>query len=249
MCWVKRSNFKKIPKIYAQYVRKHYGKCYIVFDRYESASSKSIEQKRRGKRFQKCSDVNVKEDMIVTFTQEKFLSNKNNKVQLTTMLLQYFKDDGSEVINCSGDADSTVCHAALDLATTGEKEVVLITDDLDIFAMLIYHWKFEMKNIIFYQQKMLRGWNIASLFPKLDKAKDHILFVHAMTGSNTTSAPYGKGKKSFLNQIWKSNMLQSLSMMMQDIWAEQNEVGKAVVRCFVEMYTSGKNYESLTSLR
>ena len=164
------------------------------------------------------------------------------------MLSQYFKDDGNEVINCSGDADSTICHTALDLATTGEKEVVLITDDTDIFVMLIYHGKSEMKNIIFYQQKLLRGWNIASLFPRLGKVKDHILFVHVMTGCDITSAPYGKGKKSFLNQILKSKMLQSLLITMQDIWAEQNEVGEAAVRCFVEMYTSGKNDETLTSL-
>ena len=159
----------------------------------------------------------MKEDLIVPFTQEKFLSNTNNKVQLIKMLSQYLKDDGNKVINCSGDADSTICHTALDLATTGEKEVVLIADDTDIFVMLIYHWKSEMKNIIFFQQKMLRGWNIASLFPRLDKVKDHILFVHTMTGCDTTSAPYGKGKKSFLNQILKSKMLQSLSMTMQDI--------------------------------
>ena len=133
------------------------------------------------------------------------------------MLSQYLKDDGNELINCSGDADSTICHTALDLATTGEKEVVLIPDDTDIFVMLIYHWKSEMKNIILYQQKMPKGWNIASLFPRLDKVKDHILFVHAMTGCDTTSAPYGKEKKSFLNQILKSNMLQSLSVTMQDI--------------------------------
>ena len=162
----------------------------------------------------------MKEDTIIPFTPEKFLSNTNNKVQLVKKLSQYFKDDGNEVINCSGDADSTICHTALDLAATGEKSVVLVADDTDIFVMLIYHWKSEMKNIIFYQQKMLRGWNIASLFPKLDKVKDYILFVRAMTGPDTTSAPYGKGKKSFLNQILKSKILQSLSMMMQDIWAE-----------------------------
>ena len=135
----------------------------------------------------------------------KISFQKNNKVQLIKMLSQYFKDDGNEVIDCSGDADSTICHTALDLATIGEKEVVLITDDTDIFVMLIYHWKSEMKNI-FYQQKTLRGWNIASLFPRLDKEKDHILLVHAMAGCDTTSAPYGKGKKSFLNQILKSKM-------------------------------------------
>ena len=54
------------------------------------------------------------------------------------MMSQYLKDDGNEVINYSGDVDSTICHTALDLATTGEK-VVLIADDMDIFVMLIYH--------------------------------------------------------------------------------------------------------------
>ena len=70
-----------------------------------------------------------------------------------------------------------------------------------------------------------------------------------MTGCSTTSAPYRKGKKSFLNQILKSKMLQFLSMTMQDIWAEQSEVGEAAVRCFVEMYTSGKNDGTLTFLQ
>ena len=70
--------------------------------------------------------------------------------------------------------------------------------------------------------------------------KDHILFVHGMTGCDTTSAPYGKGKKSFLNQILKSKMLQFLSMTMQDIWTDQSEVWEAAVRYFVKMYTSGK---------
>ena len=138
-------------------------KCDIVFDGYESVSKKSVEQKRRGKRFQKSPDVDVKEDIIVLFTQEKFLFNTNKRIPLIKMLSQYLKDDGNEIINCSGDADSTICHTAIDVATTGEKEVVLIVDATDIFVMFIYHWKSEMKNI-FFKQKMLRGWNIASLF-------------------------------------------------------------------------------------
>ena len=80
------------------------------------------------------------------------------------MLSQYLKDDGNEIINCSGDADSTIYHTAIDVAATGEKEVVLIADVTDIFVIFIYHWKSEMKNIIFFKQKMPRGWNIASLF-------------------------------------------------------------------------------------
>ena len=79
----------------------------------------------------------MKEDIIVQFTQEKFLSNTNNKLELIKTLSQYLKGDGNEVINCSGDADSTIYHTTLDLATTGGKEVVLIAADTDIFVMLI----------------------------------------------------------------------------------------------------------------
>ena len=125
LCWLRGSNFKKIAKSYVQYVWMHYGKCYIVFDGYESASTKSVVQKQRRKRFQKCQDVDVKEDIIVPFTQIKILSNTNNKGQLIKMLSQYLKDDENKVINCSGDADSTICHTALNLATTGKMEVVL----------------------------------------------------------------------------------------------------------------------------
>ena len=84
--WVKGPNVNKIVKRYVQYVRKHYGKCYIVFDGYESASTKSVEQKRRRKRFRKCPDVDTKENIIVPFTQEKFLSNTSNKARLIKML-------------------------------------------------------------------------------------------------------------------------------------------------------------------
>ena len=61
------------------------------------------------------------------------------------MLSQYLKDDGNEIINCSGDADSTIYHTAIDVAATGEKEVVLIADVTDIFVMFFYQWKSEMK--------------------------------------------------------------------------------------------------------
>ena len=54
MCWVRGSTFQKIVTCYVQYVRKHYGKCYIVFDGYESTSTKTTEQQRRGNRFKKC---------------------------------------------------------------------------------------------------------------------------------------------------------------------------------------------------
>ena len=79
VCWVKGFNFKKIANSYIQYVRKHYGKCYIVFDGYELFSTKSVEQQRRGKRFKKCPDVNVKDEITTPFTQNNFFQKPTTK--------------------------------------------------------------------------------------------------------------------------------------------------------------------------
>lgn len=155
------------------------------------------EQLRRSNRYGKCPTVDVNEGIFVTFSQERFLSNSRNKSQLIAMLSPYSKNDGNKVINCPSDADTTICETALTLASSGEKEVTLVADDTDILVMLIYHWKLEMKDITFFQHRMRRGWKIPSLFPRLDKVKDHIHFVHAMTGCDKTLAPYSKGKKAF----------------------------------------------------
>ena len=156
-------------------------------------------QAHPGKRFQKFPDVNLKEDIVIPFTREKFLSNSNNKVQLIKMLSQYLKDDGNEFFNCSGDADSTICHTARDLATTVEKEVVLIADDIYFYrAYLSLEVRNEKYHIL--QTKNAQKLEYCILIPKARQSKNHTLFVHAMTGCDTTSAPNRKGKKSFLDQ-------------------------------------------------
>ena len=61
-------------------------------------------------------------------------------------------------------------------------------------------------------------------------------------------SPLWKEEEKIFEPNFEIKDVKSLSMEMQDIWAEQSEVGEAAVRCFVEMYTSGKNDETLTSL-
>ena len=40
VCWVKGSNFKQVVDSYVSFVRTHYGTAYIVFDGYETQSTK-----------------------------------------------------------------------------------------------------------------------------------------------------------------------------------------------------------------
>ena len=125
--------------------------------------------------------------------------------------------------------------------------VVVVADDTDIVIMLLYHWKKEMGDLIFFQERLNHGWSMKSAALRLDVEREH-LFVHAMSGCDTTSAPFGKGKASFLNLVKKSEELKEISDTMSDLWANQAEIGKASVRAFTLMY-GGKNDDTLKKLR
>lgn len=72
--------------------------------------------------------------------------------------------------------------------------------------------------------------------------------IHAFSGCDTTSAPFGKGKHNFLSLIIKNKDMQIISEIMNDAWIGQGEVGRAAVKAFQIIY-SGKNKDSLCKLR
>ena len=85
VCWVKGSNFKQVVDSYVSFVRTHYGTAYIIFNGYETQSTKRSEHIRRKGKQWKCYDVDVKEEITVSCFQEKFLSNEENKSRLITI--------------------------------------------------------------------------------------------------------------------------------------------------------------------
>ena len=77
--------------------------------------------------------------------------------------------------------------------------------------------------------------------------KHHVLFLHAWTGCDTTSAIFGQGKTSLVKKLQSSREMQKLSDIICDPWAKQDQVAEAGCDVFVKMY-GGKN-ESLNRLR
>ena len=87
VCWV---NVQK------HYGKGHYGKGHIVFDGYETQTTKSAEHLRRSENHTKCPDVEVKEEGKIAFTKERFLSNTSNKSQIIRLISRYLADNGNE---------------------------------------------------------------------------------------------------------------------------------------------------------
>ena len=134
-------------------------------------------------------------------TNEAFFSNTNNKHEFIKGLSIELKSHGIIVEQSSGDADVLIAQMALRLAKDG-KCVVVSSDDTDVFCILLYHWKPDMGDI-FFRSEDRRGqrrisqnriWNIRKVFNANESIVDHILFIHAWSGCDSTSAMYMQGK-------------------------------------------------------
>ena len=92
-------------------------------------------------------------------------------------------------------------------------------------------------------------WKIRDLNAKAGETIiSHLLFLHAWSGCDTTSATYGQGKTNLLKKIKESNDIQEISLLISQYDATAEQVSNAGIRLFVITY-GGKPEESLNNLR
>ena len=92
-------------------------------------------------------------------------------------------------------------------------------------------------------------WKIRDLVTKAHKEViSNILFLHAWSGCDTTSATYGHGKTSLLKKITSSKDLRDLSLIVSNPEATAEEVGAAGIKIFILLY-GGKASDTLNNLR
>ena len=107
---------------------------------------------------------------------------------------------GFTVRKSEGDADILIVKEAIELAQDN-KEVIVAADDTDVLALLMYHWSNLMGDVYFSTVKRegkrksatLQFWSICHLV-EAHSHVEHLLFAHAWTGCDTTSAAHQKGK-------------------------------------------------------
>ena len=188
--------FKDLAKLYAKYTRRHYRSATTLFDGYA----------RRARA--RCQDVEIHESNTCPSSQEKFLSNVNNKIKFICFISQLVADDAQNVINCDGDADTKIVQVAINTSMKSRKTAVVVADDADIAIMLLYHWKDQMCDILFYTAQLQKVWSLSVVSQKINYCKDHLLFVHAWSGCDTVSAPFGKDKVGFLKLVEKKRRIK-----------------------------------------
>lgn len=115
------------------------------------------------------------------------------------------------------------------------RNVVVFADDTDILVLLLSHWSASEHNTIYFctvDRKVRKYWNIGQL--SCGFMDRNLLFAHAWSGSDTTSAIFNKGKLKIL-QLLKVPRMKQLIQKFGQPTATQDDIGYAGCQIFIEM--------------
>ena len=248
--WPHGVTYDAVCAMYVQYVQGRYGNATIVFDGYQGPSTKGCTHQRRAPT--SAPPVAFDSGMLISLKKKDFLSNQENKQRFINLLAEKLRIAGCTVFQAPGDADLLIVQTAVQVART--HTTVLVGDDTDLLVLLIYHGQMDASDLFFIPEpkqrsKNRRVWNIKKTKSALGLGVcTHILFGHALLGSDTTSRIHGLGKPVALRKLKTDEHFRNQASVFDKTAATTDEVMAAGERALVSMY-NGKATESLDSLR
>ena len=249
--WRHGMTYREICIVYVSYVLKKYGKAIVVFDGYNQSSTKDMVHQRRSKG-KTGVVVTFTDEMKLTMKKETFLTNNTNKQRFIYMLGKYLDREGCKVYHAPEDADVLIVNKAVEAALV--KNTVLIGEDTDLLILLCYHASLQSCDIFFRSEtkkgtKRPRVWSIKSvkqqLGPELCK---NLLFLHAISGCDTTSQLYRIGKGNSLKKFRSNQKLREQAKIFNNELSSSAEISAAGEKALIIFY-NGKPDDSLDSLR
>ena len=126
----------------------------MVFDGYEGRSTKDMTHMQRSKG-KKGVSVSFSIDMNLTVTKEVFLNDHSNKQRFVKLLGEQLRNSGCQVFHDISDADLLIVKKTLESAEAGD--TVLVGDDTDLLALLLFHAKPNNKYKILFAPEPKRN--------------------------------------------------------------------------------------------
>ena len=193
---------KVVCDLYCTFVQRKYGRTIVVFDGYNEMSAKAMTQQRRASG-KAASTVTFTESMSVTLQKDNFLSNPKDKQRFLSMLSTVLQNVGCITHHANGDADLLIVKTAVESARMST--TVLVGDDTDLLVLLCYH---ASEDELYFRPEPkanargTRVWLVKKAKEQLGKEVcRNLIFLHAITGCNTTSRLYGVGKATALKKF------------------------------------------------
>ncbi|KAJ8671046.1 hypothetical protein QAD02_002305 [Eretmocerus hayati] len=202
--WNSKDKVSEVLTKFVRYVKTHYiGQVIVVFDGYleniDELGTKSAERIRR-QNAGSCPERHLTRNTELMDAPDKFLKNDRNKKKFIDLLTEKLESNECSTSIANEDADTLIVQTALALNGSG-KNVVIVGEDIDLLVILNQQ---ATDDSIFFLKPGKgnvpdRLYNSQSFkFPELRK---YVAFIHALTGSDTTSCFYNQGKEKIMKML------------------------------------------------
>ncbi len=199
---------------------------YVIFDRYDGVSAKDHERQRRA------GEGSIEYQLTLNSPlagRDAIMKNKDNKRQLSQLLCTHDLGSNIELVSRNDsivqhdEADISLISYMLHAASAGARTLRILSDDTDVFVMLVY-W---CRKAGISSRVQMEKWDgsvldINATVAKLGDKCNGILGMHALSGCDTVSYPNGKGKVSAL-KVLTQNDLAGLDSVLGDEVATQSD--------------------------
>ena len=208
--WPKMGSTKQFAEGFCRSRSKRHS-CYVIFDKYIPGSTKSHERARRARGIKTPLHNLTAESPLPS--RDVVMKSDYNKKQLIRVICSI--NHGFPHLVLIGEEQCLFKHEEADVniisyllfLKESKSHIQVIADDTDIFMLLVYYvWKHKVKTQISMRLHDRRVIDINKTVCHLGNCCKDLLPMHALSGCDTMSYPYGKGKITAVNLLLKNNL-------------------------------------------
>ena len=134
--------------------------------------------------------------MKTVTTQEAFLGNQSNKARFISKLVEFLEGTDIQVKQVMGDTDPLIVPTALLVASLNSHPVIVVGNDADLQCMLVERCLYANVYMQVDTGDPTQIYQILDAQNNLTVNQRSVLnIIHCLTGCDTTSVPFSKGKK------------------------------------------------------
>ena len=184
----------------------------MLFDRYYEDEPTAKDHERMWRTEVGSKDLHLTPNTPLP-CREAILKNSKNKSLLASIMCGYPLQNNVQLVNkldcfvTHEEADITLCSYMLDAADSSVETVRIICDDTDLFVLLFYWtWRKTIRKNIQMDKWDGPVLDIRATVDKLGDKCGQLPGLRALSGCDTVSYPYVKGKKSALKVLMNNDI-------------------------------------------
>ena len=237
--WKRNSTYQEIADSYSGFVTKAYGQALVVFDGYPQGPSTKDNTHLRRSAQQHSKLIKFTPDMTFSSIRKTFLNNTENKSQIIDLIASSLKKANCSVVHSVEDADVDIATHACKMASS--RDVTVVGEDTDLLILLLYFsitLPSSSHRLTFRSD--IHNTTAHDIFSYRDilgtELSNHLLFLHAFSGCDTTSSFFSIGKQTFFKLYLKNEEFRKLAEIFTSTTSNHDEVREAGLRAILILY-------------